>query len=94
MHLVGSVTQLSRQDNNFGDDQLGDRAGVGEGRVEDRNTLLGRELKVNLVGTDTETADGNKVLRLLENASSKLRLGTNTNDGDITTSRMAVSICL
>jgi hypothetical protein len=57
MHLGRSVDKLSREGNDFGDDQLGDRSRVGEGRVEDRDTLFGGMGQVDLVGTDTETPD-------------------------------------
>lgn len=60
-HLVGSVDDLSRKGNDLGDDELSNRTGVGEGRVENGDTSLGGVLKIDLIGTDTETADGQEL---------------------------------
>ena len=74
MHLVGAVAQLASENNHFTDDQLGNTAGVTEGRVEDGNTLIGSILEIDLVGTDTEATDDDEVLGLLQDASSELSL--------------------
>lgn len=56
-HLVGSVDDLSRKGDDLGDDELSNRTGIGEWRVKNGNTSLGGVLKIDLVGTDAETAD-------------------------------------
>lgn len=56
-HLMGSVDDLSRKGNDLGDDELSNGSGIGEGRVENGDTSLGSVLKVDLVRTDTETAN-------------------------------------
>jgi len=61
MHLVGPIDDLSRESNDFGNDQFGDRSGIGEGRVEDRDTFLGGVGEVDLVGTDTEASDNDQL---------------------------------
>lgn len=83
VQLHASVTKLSRQRNDFRDDEFGNRARVGERRVEDGDTCVGGILEVDLVGTNTEATDDNEVLGLPQNASSELSLGTNTDDVDI-----------
>lgn len=89
VHLVGSIAKLTGKNDDLGDDQLSDTARVGEGGVEDGNTILGGELKVDLVGTDTEAADDEEVLGLSEDLLGELCLGANTDDLDVT----VITIC-
>jgi hypothetical protein len=84
VHFVRAVTQLSCKGNNLCDDQLGNTAGVAEGRVEDRNTVVGGILEVDLVGTDAEAADNDQVLGLLQNPLRELGLRADTDDMNIT----------
>ena len=53
----------AQQHDRRGQRQLRDRAGVGEGRVEHGDAVLGGGLQVHLVGPDAEAADGQEVLR-------------------------------
>lgn len=46
--------------------------------------MLGGIVKINLVGTDTETADHNEVLSLAKDIRGELRLRTDTDSMDIT----------
>jgi hypothetical protein len=80
VHLVGSVAELTGKGDNLGNDKLSDTARVGEGGVEDGDTILGGKLEVDLVGTDTEAADDEEVCSLTEDLLSELCLGTDTND--------------
>jgi len=57
MHFPATIAQLSGQEDNLGQDQLGDGSRVGEGRVEDGDALLGRDLQIDLVGSDAETTN-------------------------------------
>lgn len=84
MHLIGSIAELTSEGDDFGNDKLGDTAGVGEGGVEDGDTMAGSEIEVDLVGTDTEAANNEQVLGLAEDLFGELGLGTNTNDLDVT----------
>jgi hypothetical protein len=83
VHLAGAVAQLTGKHDHFTNDQLGNTARVAEGGVEDGNTLVGGILEVDLVGTDTEATDDDKVLRFLQDSCGELRLRANTNDVDI-----------
>lgn len=82
VHLIGSIAELTSEGDDFGNDELGDTAGVGEGRVEDGDTMAGSVIEVDLVGTDTEAADDEQVLGLTEDLLGELRLGTDTDDLD------------
>lgn len=84
MHLVGAITQLAGQHDHLTNDQLGNTARVAEGGVEDGNTLVSGILEVDLVGTDTEATDDDKVLCFLQDSCGELGLGANTDDVDIT----------
>ena len=56
--LLGDAAQ---QQQDLAQNQLGDRAGVGEGGVENRNAAdLGR-FQLDLIGTDAEAADGDQL---------------------------------
>jgi hypothetical protein len=52
---------LTREGDDLADDELGDRTRVGKGRVEDGDSGLGGGLEVDLVGSDTETANGEEL---------------------------------
>jgi hypothetical protein len=66
LELAGAVRELTRERDDLANDEFGDGARVGERRVEDGDTLLGRAVEVDLVRADAEAAD-NKEL----NASSQ-----------------------
>lgn len=74
MHLVGAVAQLAGEHDDLTNDQLGNTAGVAEGGVEDRNTVVSGILKVDLVSTNTEATNDNEVLGLLQDARGELGL--------------------
>lgn len=74
VHLVGSIAKLTGKNDDLGDDQLSDTARVGEGGVEDGDTILGGELEVDLVGADTEATDDEEVLGLSEDLLGELCL--------------------
>jgi len=84
VHLIGSIAELTSEGDDFGNDELGDTAGVGEGGVEDGDTIAGSVIEVDLVGTDTEAADDEQVLGLTEDLLGELRLGTDADDLDFT----------
>lgn len=83
MHLVGAVTELAGEGDNLTDDELGDTARVTERRIEDGNAMIRGKLEIDLVGADTEAADGDQVVGLFEDAGGEFSLGTDTNDMDI-----------
>jgi hypothetical protein len=80
VHLVGSIAELTGKGDDLGNDELSDTARVGEGGVEDGDTILGSKLEVNLVGTNTEAANDEEVCGLTQDLLSELCLGTDTND--------------
>lgn len=83
MHLVGAVTELAGEGDNLSDDELGDTARVTEGRIEDGNAMVRGKLEIDLVGADTEAADGDEVAGLFEDAGGEFSLGADTKDMDI-----------
>lgn len=83
VHLVGSVAELTGKGDDLGNDKLSDTARVGEGGVEDGDTILGGKLEVDLVGTNTEAADDEEVCGLTEDLLGELCLGSDTNDLDV-----------
>jgi hypothetical protein len=60
-HLSRPVGELTREGDDLADDELGDRPRVGKGRVENGDSGLGSGLEVDLVGSDTETANGEEL---------------------------------
>jgi hypothetical protein len=84
VHLHGTVTKLASEHDDLGDDQLGDGTRVGEGRVEDGDTVLGGIVKVDLVGSDTKTSDNDQVLCLAKDIGGELGLGADSNGVDVT----------
>jgi hypothetical protein len=60
-HLVGTITDLPRKGDNFGNHEFCDRSRVGEGRVEDGDTGLGGGEEVDLVRSDTEATNNEKL---------------------------------
>ena len=80
MQFVGSIAKLTGEGNDLADNKLGDTARVGEGGVEDGDTMAGSEIEVDLVGTNAEAANDQQVLGLLEDLLTQLGLGVNAND--------------
>lgn len=74
MHLAGTITKLTSQRNDLGNDQLGDAARVTKWRIEDRNAMVGSILEVDLVCSDAEAADGDKVPCLFQHTRGQFRL--------------------
>ena len=91
VHLAGAVAELAGEGDDLSNHQLSNRAGVGERRVENGNTMLSSIVKINLVGTNAEAADNEQVLSFPENIGSKLGLGADANDMNIPLERMLVS---
>ena len=56
-HLGGSIDVLTREGNDFGNDEFGNRTRVGKGRVKDGNTVLSGGQEVDLVGSDTKASN-------------------------------------
>lgn len=84
VHLVGSVAELTGEGDDLSNDKLSDTARVGEGGVEDGDTVFGSKLEVDLVGTDTEAADDEEVCGLTEDLFGELCFGANTDDLNVT----------
>lgn len=83
MHLTGAVAKLASQRNDLCNDQLGHTARIAEWRIEDSNTMIGSILKVNLICSDTETANGYKIPSLFQHTSGQLRLRADSDDMDV-----------
>src|SRR5690625_942786 len=62
----------AHQHDDFGQHQLGYRAGVGIGGVEHGNAAPPRAGKVDLVGADAKAADGGQLVGLIQNFSADL----------------------
>lgn len=84
MQLVGSVAELASEDDNLANDELGHTPRVGEGGVEDRDTMVSSVIEVDLVGTDAEAADHLEVLGLAKDFVGELGFRANADDVDIT----------
>lgn len=74
MHFKRSIAELSCEGDDFGNDQLGNTAGVGKGRVEDGNSTASSVVEVDLVGSDTEASDDNQILGFAQNLFAQLGL--------------------
>ena len=57
LHLERALEVLARQCDDLGNYKLGNRARIGEGRVEDGDASLCSGEQVDLVDTNAETAD-------------------------------------
>ena len=54
VHFHRTVAKLSRQSNDFRDDELGNTPGITERGVEDRDTMLSSVLEIYLIGTNAK----------------------------------------
>lgn len=79
VHLIWTIAQLTGKSYNFSYNQFGNTPRIAERRVEDRNAMFGCVLEVNLVCSNTETTDDNEVSGFLQDASTQLRLGADSN---------------
>lgn len=84
MHLRVPVAQLSREEDDLGNDQFSNGTGVGEGRIEDSDTLLGSVLEIDLIGADAEASNDTELFSSIEDLLGNLGLGTNADAMDIT----------
>lgn len=80
VHFIVSVAELAGESDDFADDEFCDGAGVGEGGVEDADTVFGGVGEVDLVRANTEAADHDEVSGLGEDAGGQLRFGTDAED--------------
>lgn len=83
VHLGGAVGELASEDDDFGNDELGDGARVGEGRVKDGSASAGGVWEIDLGGADAEAADCEEVFGMFENVGSQFGLGADTDNVDI-----------
>lgn len=83
VHLGRAVGELASEDDYLSDNKLGDRAGVGEWRVEDSGASAGGVREVDLGSADAEAADCEEVFGMFENVGSQFGFGADTNDMDI-----------
>jgi len=60
-HLESAVEILARESDDLGHDEFSDGTGVGEGRVEDGDASLTGSVEIDLIGTDTETSNDQKL---------------------------------
>jgi hypothetical protein len=80
MHLVRTITQLSRQAYDFANHEFGNASGVCKRRVEDSNAMPCSIVEVDLICTDTEAAHNNKVLCLPQYLLCKFSLRSYPKD--------------
>ncbi len=78
--LLGNAAQ---QQNGLGQYQFGDRTGVGVWGVEHRDAAFASGIEVDLVGADAEAADGDQLLRRVEDFLGKLGARTNADEMSI-----------
>lgn len=83
VHLSRAVGELASEDNYLSDNKFGDRAGVGEWRVEDSGASAGGVHEVDLGSADAEAADCEEVFGMFEDVGSQFCFGADTNDMDI-----------
>ncbi len=74
--LLGDATQ---QQDGFGQHQLSDGAGVGERRVEDRNTALARRIQIDLVGANAKATHGDQLVGRGKYIGCQLRAGADAD---------------
>lgn len=83
MELCGAIGELAGEDDDFGDDELSDGAGVGEGGVEDGNAGAGSKGEVDGRSTDAEGANAEEVFSVLEDGGGETGFGTDAEDVDV-----------
>lgn len=66
MHFCRTVGELAGEEDDFGYDELGDGAGVGEGGVEDGDAGPGGIGEVDLGGANAEAANREEVFGVRE----------------------------
>ena len=74
--------QPAGQSDEFGDGELDDAAGVGEGGVEDGDPRGAGRAQVDLVGADAERADRQQLRRRLENLCGDVGFGPDAEQVD------------
>ncbi len=74
VQIARAVAELAGQHHDLREDHLGDRARVGERRVEHRDAVRVRRLEVDLVGADAEAPEREQAARGLERRALHLGL--------------------
>ena len=87
MHLVGTIAKLTRERDDFGNDQLSHTTRVGKWRVKDGNAMTSRIIEVDLVGPNTETPNNKKIFGFFQNLFIQFGFGSDTNDMHISVLR-------
>ena len=84
VHFARPITELAREHDDLGDDELRDAARVRERRVEDRHAARVRRIEVDLVRADAEAADREKPPGVLapEHLFRHVRLRADAEDVD------------
>jgi hypothetical protein len=80
VHPLGLLQQPARQRDDLADDQLDDAAGVGVGRVEDRDAPGSGGVQVDLVRADAEAADRDQVARRVEHPRGDVGVGADPEE--------------
>ena len=57
LELTGAIEELTRQNDDFGHDELCDRTRVREGRVKDGDACTSSAVEINLISANAEAAD-------------------------------------
>src|SRR5262249_36421718 len=78
--LARAVAELPGQRDDLGEDELGDAAGVREGRVEDRDAAPVGGLELDLVRADAEAADGEQAPRAGQRRAREAGLRADAED--------------
>ena len=77
MKLVAAIAKLSSKNDEFSNDELGDRARVRKWGVEDADAMTGCVFEVDLVCAYAKTPDYDQVACFGEDSGSQLRFRSN-----------------
>ncbi len=66
MHFVALVYHVTKEHDDFADNQLHDTSGITVWSIENSNALLGARKQIDLIGTDTICTNGQEMISVLE----------------------------
>jgi hypothetical protein len=77
MHLHRTITELTREHNDFADDHFRDAASIAKGRIKDGYAVRFGGDQIDLVGTDAEAAESQEPASFGKNRVRDLGLTSN-----------------
>src|SRR5690606_4975326 len=83
MHFHGLVRDIANEHDHFANSQLNYGSRVAERCVEYSNTLFSGSFEIDLVCADAKRADYHQALRVIQDATCHLRLGTNAKNRNV-----------